>query len=71
MEKSKNSVNGNYYIIKKKQMADTINFITGMRYYIWDCEKEEGKKIYSFEITPKFLEAFDKINELKHYFSQM
>lgn len=64
-------IKGNYYIIKKKQFADAINFLTGLRYYIWDDEYENNKKVYSFEINDKFLLAFEKLNELKNQLGQM
>ena len=46
-----NNINGKFYIIKKKQLADAINFVTGLRYYVYDDEVNDGKKVYSFEIN--------------------
>ena len=66
-----NQINGNYYVIKKKQFADAINFVTGMRYLVWDSDKDPSKKVYSFEVTPEFLIAFEKLNELKNQLTQM
>ena len=60
--------NSNYYIIKKKQLAETINFITGERYFVWDDKEDSSKKVYSFKITERFEKAFKEINALKKQF---
>ena len=66
-----NNINGKFYIIKKKQLADAINFVTGLRYYVYEDEVNDGEKVYSFEINDKFLLAFEKLNELKNQLSQL
>ena len=54
-----------YYIIKKKSLAEAINFLTGQRYYKWDNYNNEEKDIYSFEITDKFIKALNELTKLK------
>ena len=57
--------NKKYYIIRKKSLAEALNFLTGQRYYKWDDEKDKNKKIYSFEITDKFMNALHELTILK------
>lgn len=54
-----------YYIIKKRSLAEALNFLTGQRYYKWDNEDNSSKKVYSFEISDKFLEALHELTILK------
>ena len=68
---NRNNVKGDHYIIKKKSLAEAIKFVTGINYYVLDCEEAKGRKVYSFEITPKFLSAFEKISDLKNQYNQM
>ena len=59
MEKKK------YYIIKKRSLAEALNFLTGQRYYKWDNYNNEEKDVYSFEITDKFIKALNELTRLK------
>ena len=54
-----------YYIIRKKSLAEALNFLTGQRYYKWNNENNECKDVYSFEITDKFIKALDGLTKLK------
>ena len=58
-------MNNKYYIIKKKSLAEALNFLTGQRYYKWDNYNNEGKDVYSFEITDKFIKALNELTKLK------
>ena len=58
-------MNNKYYIIKKKSLAEAINFLTGQRYYKWDNYNNEEKDVYSFEITDKFMKALNELTRLK------
>ena len=58
-------MNNKYYIIKKKSLAEAINFLTGQRYYKWDNYNNERKDVYSFEITDKFIKALNELTKLK------
>ena len=58
-------MNNKYYIIKKKSLAEAINFLTGQRYYKWDNESNKNKDVYSFEITDKFIKALNELTRLK------
>ena len=49
-----------YTIITKKSLADTINFLTGMKYFIYN-DKESNKAVFSFENTKEFNLALNKI----------
>ena len=57
--------NKKYYIIKKRSLAEAINFLTGQRYYKWDNYNNEEKDVYSFEITDKFIKALNELTRLK------
>lgn len=63
-------MNNDYYVIKKKELAITLNFITGERYYVWDDKENENKKVYSFKNTERFQKAFAEISALKKNFRQ-
>ena len=58
-------MNNKYYIIKKKSLAEAINFLTGQRYYKWDNYNNEEKDVYSFEITDNFMKALNELTRLK------
>ena len=58
-------MNNKYYIIKKKSLAEAINFLTGQRYYRWNNYNSEEKDVYSFEITDKFIKALNELTRLK------
>ena len=58
-------MNKKYYIIKKRSLAEAINFLTGQRYYKWDNYNNEEKDVYSFEITDKFMKALNELTRLK------
>ncbi len=51
-----------YTIIDKKYLADALSFL-GLRYFIFN--KEDGKKVYSFEDTKKFHYTLAKLLVLK------
>lgn len=53
-----------YTVINKKSLAETINFLTGFRYYIFE---NNGNKDYSFENTKEFNLALNKILEFREY----
>lgn len=40
-----------YVAVHSKRMAVTIEFLSGLTYYIHDNTYEEGKKIYTFKNT--------------------
>jgi hypothetical protein len=58
-------MNEKYYIIKKKNLAEAINFITGMRFYIMDDRLDSKNKFYSFENTELFRQALTELTQLK------
>ena len=58
-------MNKKYYIIKKRSLAEAINFLTGQRYYRWNNYNNEEKDVYSFEITDKFTKALNELTRLK------
>ena len=58
-------MNNKYYIIKKKSLAEAINFLTGQRDHKWDNYNNEEKDVYSFEITDKFIKALNELTKLK------
>ena len=51
-----------YTIIDKKYLADALSFL-GLRYMIYD--KEDGRKVYSFEDNEKFKYTLAKVLDLK------
>lgn len=51
-----------YTIIDKKYLADALSFL-GLRYFIFN--KEDGRKVYSFEDNEKFHYTLAKILDLK------
>ncbi len=51
-----------YTIIDKKYLADTLSFL-GLRYFIFN--KDDGRKVYSFEENEKFHYTLAKLLELK------
>ncbi|SHH36647.1 hypothetical protein [Clostridium grantii] len=52
----------NYSVIKKKSLAEALNFI-GFRYFKY--QDEEGKTVYSFENTDKFNFVLHELIKLK------
>jgi hypothetical protein len=58
-------MNEKYYIIKKKNLAEAINFVTGMKYYILDDRLDSKNKFYSFENTEVFRKALTELTQLK------
>lgn len=57
-------MNNKYYIIKKKSLAEAINFLTGQRYYKF-VNRENNKDVYSFEDTEKLHKALNGLTKLK------
>ena len=57
-------MNNKYYIIKKKSLAEAINFLTGQRYYKF-VNRENNKDVYSFEDTEKLHKALNELTRLK------
>lgn len=51
-----------YTIIDKKYLADALSFL-GLRYMIYD--KEDGRKVYSFEDNEKFKYTLARVLDLK------
>ncbi|MDP4147196.1 MAG: hypothetical protein Q8936_22425 [Bacillota bacterium] len=62
-------MNEKYYIIKKKNLAEAINFITGMRFYVMDDRLDSNNKFYSFENTELFRQALTELTQLKSKFN--
>ena len=56
-------MNNKYYIIKKKSLAEAINFLTGQRYYKF-VNRENNKDVYSFEDTEKLHKALNGLTKL-------
>lgn len=52
-----------YTNIKKKSLADAINFLTGMRYYKFI--NDENEVVYSFIENDKFKRALKGLLELR------
>lgn len=57
--------NKKYYEVKKKYLAFAISFL-GFQYYTFD--KEDGKKLYTFEDTESFRKALTELSNLKRQF---
>jgi len=51
-----------YTMIDKKYLADALSFL-GLRYMIYD--KEDGRKVYSFEDNEKFKYTLARVLDLK------
>lgn len=51
-----------YYIVRSKRLAITIEFLSGLTYYIHDNVYVEGKKIYTFENTDKLQKVLSYID---------
>ena len=58
-----------YYGVRKKSLADAINYISGLRYMIWNDDENENKKIYSFEDTEVFRKVLTELTSLKNKFN--
>lgn len=58
-----------FYGVRKKSLADAINYISGLRYMIFDDEENKNKKIYSFEDTEVFRKVLTELTSLKNKFN--
>lgn len=58
-----------YYGVRKKSLADAINYISGLRYMVFDDDQNENKKIYSFEDTENFRKVLTELTSLKNKFN--
>ncbi|WP_303188437.1 hypothetical protein [Clostridium saudiense] len=58
--------NSKYYIIKDKDIAVTIETLTGQHPYAYENKYEKGKFVYSFINDEKFKEIFKLVMELLH-----
>ncbi|PJI07661.1 MULTISPECIES: hypothetical protein [Clostridium] len=54
-----------YTTVDNKYIADAINWVTGMRYYIFT--NNEGKIVYSFKNNDQFHVALEKLIEIKNF----
>ena len=58
-------MNKKYFILESKTFAQALNLL-GFEFYVFD--DRDGKKVYSFENTKLFQEAYKNLCELrKHY----
>lgn len=61
-----NEVTDRYYIIKKKNLACAIAFVTGMRFKILKDRLDENNEFYSFNNTETFRQALTELTELQN-----
>ena len=59
-----NNKNTNYYYVHDKNLANTLLWLTGERYLIFDDLKGNGKK-YSFIDNYKIRKALDVLNSTR------
>lgn len=55
-----------YYIIKNKDIATTIEVLTGQHPFTYPNKFEEGSFVYSFVNDEKFREIYDLVMDLLH-----
>lgn len=58
-------MNNKYYTTTYKNLADTIVFLTGCSYMVFDDKRNINNKIYSFRNNDKVLKAVEIANEIK------
>lgn len=61
-----NEVNDKYYVIKKKSLAESIGFITGMRFKILKDRFNNNNEFYSFKNTETFRQALTELTQLQN-----
>jgi hypothetical protein len=61
-----NEVTDRYYIIKKKNLACGIAFVTGMRFKILKDRLDDNNEFYSFENTEVFRQALTELTQLQN-----
>lgn len=54
-----------YYIVKSNDLARALVFITGQRYYIFNDNNDNEKRVYSFEVTDRLSKALDILNDAR------
>lgn len=57
--------NQKYKIINSKNLATTLFFLFGLKYYIHDHHTDKDKKVYSFEDTPELNSALETIMKIR------
>lgn len=51
--------------IKNKNLAITLAYMTGQDFFTYDNRYDDTKKVYSFENTPKFQQAYTLVMDFK------
>lgn len=54
-----------YTTVDNKYLANAINFVTGLRYYVFQNTK--GETVYSFKNCDEFHTALGKLVEIKNF----
>lgn len=62
----KNRMDSKYYSVKSLDLARAVKFITQQDYMIFDNDKIEGQKVYSFLNTEKLQKAISAVLELRN-----
>ena len=54
-----------YFVVRNKAFADALGFITGQRYYVFNCKGDDNKKCYSFVRTNKLIYAWNEFLKIR------
>lgn len=55
-----------FYVVKSKGLAVTLQYVFGFDYYAYEHHSEPGKKVYSFIKTKEFNDALTLIMSLRN-----
>lgn len=58
-------MNKKYIVIKNKNLAIALSYLTSQEFYTYDNVYDNTKKVYSFENTELFNDAIKLVNDFK------